>query len=166
VSLVHHIVDRLLETDDPGIEIDMDKFLRDAGVTVQPDDFIMDGRQQRCMGYSNGNYTYSISYKRLLHKGRPVYLGSVLGYHDYNRTGHPGIVGYYVDVPRRSWTYDPRDKQGRRVFKFPKLRGNHGYGAVHMDAPEGGANHFTSLFEACKYLLSLLRIQHPLKPAE
>lgn len=154
------------ESEEPGLGIDFDKFLRDAGVTVTMDDFVVDGKPQRTMGYSNGNYDYYISYKRLLYKGKPVYLGHAMGYHDYNRTGHSGTVGYYVDVPTRTWKYDPRDKQGRRIYKDPKFRTNHGYGQVYMNAPKTGETHFTSLFDCCKYLLSLLKIQHPLKQAE
>lgn len=153
------------ESEEPGLGIDMDKFLRDAGVTVQPDDFIMDGRQIGAPGMWTGNYRYSIYYKRLLHKGRPVYLGSITGCHDYNRTGHAGLVHYYVDVPRRTWKYDPRDSKGRRIYKEPKFRSNFGHGAVHMNPPPQSTS-VGSLFEGAKLLLSLLKIQHPLKQAE
>lgn len=153
------------ESEDMG-EIDMEKFVRDAGVTVEPDDFVMDSHQIGFPGGMTGNYRYYISYRRLLHKGRPVFLGTITGCHDYNRTGHAGLVHYYVDVPRRTWKYDPRDRQGRRIYKDPKFRSNYGHGAVHMNPPPQGGTSVKSLFDGCKLLLSLLKIQHPLKQAE
>lgn len=147
-------------------EINLDEFLRDAGVTVEPEDFIMDGHRIGYPGAWTGNYTYYIHYKRILHKGKPVYLGSITACHDYNRTGHGGHVFFYVNVPTRRWTYDPRDKQGRRVYKYPQSRQNYGYGAVHMNPPASSHTSVGSLFDGAKLLLSLLKIQPPLKHRE
>lgn len=145
-------------------EEDMDTFLRDAGVTVTPDDFLIDSRSQRTMGYSNGNTEYYVSYKRLLYKGKPVYLGRVVGYHDYNRTGHSGHVGFYVDVPTTTKAHYPINKRTGERYKRAHYRTYQGYGAVRFGQKEPGTE-IKSLFDACKYLLSLLKVQHPLKHA-
>lgn len=145
-------------------EQEMDAFLVNSGVVVRPEDFVMDGHQIGSPGMWTGNYRYSIYYKRLLHKGKPVYLGSVMACHDYNRTGHAGAVNFYADVPTRTRIRDPRDRHGKRMYKNPIVRTSYGHGAVHMKNP-GNSTHFSSLFDAAKFLLSLIKVQHPLKTA-
>jgi hypothetical protein len=151
VSQAHEIVDFLLEA----LDIDMDRFARDAGITVSMDDFVIDSHPDRFGRWSTGNTNYAVYYKHLKIKGKPVYLGSVMGCHDYNRTGHAGAVSFHITVPSRRWEYNPQDNQGRYVLKKPKQRTNYGWGAVHMNKPEQFS--FDSLFDACVYLLSLLR---------
>ncbi|MGV0949329.1 MAG: hypothetical protein ACOYB3_01560 [Azonexus sp.] len=153
------------EPEQMNLGIDMDKFLRDAGVTVSMDDFVIRSSPQRCMGYSNGNTDYYVSYKRLLYKGKPVYLGRICGYHDYNRTGHSGHAGYFVDVPTTMKAHYPMNKRTGQRYKRAKYRTYQGYGAVRFNKQETGKQ-IESLFDGCKYLLSLLKIQHPLKQAE
>jgi hypothetical protein len=145
-------------------EIDMEKFLRDAQVAILPEDFKWDERMDRFGRWSTGNIRVAVYYKRLLYKGQPVYIGSVMGCHDYNTTGHSGIVHYYADPPKRTWSHIPVDKKGVPHPRKAQQRQNYGYGAVHMNTPQGSSS-FSSLFDASRWLLRLLRVQHPLRQA-
>lgn len=160
------------ESEEPAPEpmnmgIDMDKFLRDAGVTVTMDDFICDGSPDRFGRWSNGNYTWSVRYKRLLYKGKPVFLGLVTGCHDYNRTQSTALVHFYAKPPTTIRDYHPMNIRTGERYKRAKQRTQRGYGAVHFNPPKSGeSSSFDALFPACKWLLSLLKIQAPLKQAE
>jgi len=148
--------------------IDMDKFLRDAGVTVTMDDFIVDSHPDRFVGrWSTGNCNYTIKYKRLLYKGQPVFLGTVRGCHDYNRTQGTALVHFYARPPKTEREYHPMNHRTGERYKRAKIRIQRGYGGVHFNAPgPDDRSSFDNLFDACKWLLSLLKIQAPLKQAE
>lgn len=155
MSNATNIVDILLEVDFSDKEID--QLLKASGVTVTPQDFQIDSRQIGWPGGWTGNYTHSVFYKPIHYRGKPVYIGSITGTHDYNRTGHAGLVNYWAEPPRRTWGYNPKNlRTGKPIYKSPKMRHNFGYGNVHMNAPEG-SNHFDNLFDACKWLLRLLK---------
>ena len=154
------------QPDQYNMGIDMEKFVRDAGVSVTMDDFVVNSSMDRFGRWSTGNVTWSVSYKRLLYKGKPVFLGLVHGAHDYNRTGHAGIVSYYAVPPSTTKDYFPVNKRTGERYKRAKQRTYAGYGAVRFASKEAGKGHYDNLFDCCKYLLSLLKVQYPLKHAE
>lgn len=166
MSQASDIVDILIE-DGEGADlgIDMATFLRDSGVTLTRDDFVATGSPDKFGRWSTGNYNWSIYYKHILYRGKPVYLGSVFGAHDYNRTQRTDIVNYWATPPSKKWDYNPLNRiTGKPTLKNSKQRVRYGYGNVHMNAPESDKAYFDNLFGACKYLLSLLRVQSPLRP--
>lgn len=158
MNLAEHIVDTLLE----GEEVSPEDLIRRSDIGVSPDDFVMDGHQDRFAGrYPTGNYHYYISYKPIKHRGRPIYLGSVFAAHDYDRTGHAGHVHYSIDSVPSWYTLHTGLKRGVKGRTSPFKGGaknvkHYGYrGIVTMDQPE--YKNFDNLFDACKYLLSLLK---------
>lgn len=165
---MNNIVSMLIgEADqDSGETMDFESFLKRAGVIVTMDDFIWTNHDVRFGRWSTGNHRYDVYYKRLLYKGKPVYLGSVTGCHDYNRTGSTSAAHFYVSVPSRKWEYNPKNrKTGKPVLRNPRMRKNYGYGNVHFKDPGSEWCEVDGLFDGCKYLLSLLKVQSPLKPA-
>lgn len=155
MSIAESIVTFLLEE-----ESDPEDIIRRSGITAQPDDFAVEIRQIGAPGMWTGNYYYHISYKPILYRGKPLYLGTVIGSHDYNRTGSPHVVNYHVSsVPswQQAHTGLKRGVDKPSPFKGgPKYRKYHGHrGYVSMKAPE--YQNFNNLFDAEKYLLSLLK---------
>ncbi len=158
MNLAEHIVDILLEAE----EVSPEDVIRRSDIGVEYSDFLVSERADRWAGrYPTGNYHYYVSYKPIQVRGKPIYLGSVFAGHDYNRTGSTKHVHFSIDsVP--TW-YTTRTGLKRGVtgktspFKGgPKTVTHHGHrGIVAMDKPEYQT--FTNLFDACKYLLSLLR---------
>ena len=161
MGLPDEIVDVLLEA-----EITPAELIRQSSIGVDMSDFYIDQRQDRFGNWPTGNTLFSISYKPIQVKGRPLYLGSVLGTHDYNNTGRTDLTNYYIQsVPswQREYTGYQKGRTGKPLFKHPQYRKYYGHrGIVSMDKPEETS--FTNLFDAAKYLLSLVRINSRANP--
>jgi hypothetical protein len=163
VNLVEYIVDVLLET----TEVSPEDVIRRSQLGVQPEDFVLDGNPDRCGGYQTGNYHYAVYYKPIKVRGKPIYLGRVLAAHAYNDTGSTSHVNFYISsVP--SWTtmHTGLKRGVNRLSPFKggaKTRTHYGHrGVMTMDKAQYQS--FDSLFDAAKYLLSLVRPNSRIEP--
>lgn len=165
MTIIDHIVDLLLETDEPMSEIDPADIV--GSVLFRPEDFTIESYTHRFAGYSTGAYSYHVHWKKRTYKGKPIYLGT-LGRveRSYNDRATPVAhenEWYIQSVPSRSWEYIPR---GARL-KRPIVKKSYGYGRVHMTGePKTYSKYFKHWWQAAAYLARMVVPSHYVKVAE
>jgi hypothetical protein len=172
-NVAESIVTILLEEDPPEEEeiIDPRELVRSIGLGYNDDEFTFEAHQDRFAGrYPTGTWRYYVSWKKLLRKGRPVYLGSIRQIERDVRYPTMPVHNegkWYIDnVPTVTRTRTPRGvrwkKDARQQFV---TRG--GYGAVRFRAmPQTNTKYFGTRAEAAGYLASLILPHRHLKAIE
>jgi hypothetical protein len=167
-ELADAVVTALLEDDIPAEEEDdlgvsPADLVKTLGIGYKDDEFIFDEHQDRFAGrYPTGTWRYYVSWKKLLRKGKPVYLGSIRRVErSYNApslpVAHEGE--WYIDsVPTQTRAFTPRGarlKPGSET-KYYKTHG--GYGAVrYRTMPATYTKYFHTRAAAAGYLASLIK---------
>jgi hypothetical protein len=179
--LAESAVSVLLEDDTPEEEEDGDTIpslspadlVKGAlGIGYKDEDFVFDSHQSRSMGYGTGYWTTYVSWRKVLRKGKPIYLGTIRQVdrpydNQYSPVPHEGE--WYIDsVPTVSRERNPRGVRWK-LWAPQKWATRGGYGAVRFKRipktfPEG--QYFRTRAHAAGYLASLVMPHRHLRRVE
>lgn len=132
-------------------------------ILAKRDDFIFDWHPDYFGRWLTGSGAYYVSWKKLLHKGKPTFLGTVRQVEkrqSYDTVATvPDLGKYYIaSVPSQTKLSIPRGAKVRRSeqHKFQKTRYGHGI-VRYRENPQNYHKMFKSLLDAAVYLARLLR---------
>jgi hypothetical protein len=175
--LATRVVGILLEDAEPEEEegemtLSPAELTRAIGLNYNDDEFIFDWHQDRFAGrWPTGTSRCYVSWKKLLRKGKPVYLGSIRHIdRDYNRPNTPvdHEEMWYIDsVPTKTTAFTPRGVRLKPGHETKYYKTHAGYGAVRFrEMPVTYSKYFRTRTEAAGYLASLIRPHRYLKTVE
>lgn len=171
-QVVRVLLDDEEPEDDSTFTISPAELTRAIGLNYSDDEFIFDCHQDRFAGrYPTGYWRYYVSWKKLLRKGKPVYLGSIRQVerpynNHYSPVAHEGE--WYIDsVPTKTVDRTPRGARMKPGQETKHFKTHAGYGAVRFrQMPVTYTKYFRTRAEAAGYLASMIVPHRHLKVVE